>query len=406
MNLKDLMKYGQSYDELTWNYVPQVGLGRRNDDGYNLLAYSFANVDPFSHRVSGLISDNYGGYNLAYRLSMDVNYDKDHFWFRAVYQIIKTHHVGYAQLNNMGEWRRQYYSYIRSQMNEDSLGWGMLQSIHGSRTGFVFVTLEGGGPLDGSEIDVDTVRNIQQLTNDNYNQNLFTRGVHSSCMSKAISCYIDPPNNLQRVGDAPFTGRISIEPSGAMGVLEARVTSSATRKKRNIPTEKFDNPSLLESIKRTTSQNYKPYSGWIPSDTSDFEVNAGDFIMKKMAGEPRPLFGNDLLSRYQDRRIHMTGAVSLLYDGKKYDVPAGLYFVYPHDTNLKDVNMLQYDYWLTDLANRITMMTNSSRSQSLTNRLRDRGETPVVTAIQPRPLSVKENGDSGFIPRPTKRRIN
>lgn len=398
------MKYNNSFDEFTWRFDPQLNYNRRNEDGHKLLAYAFANVDPFSHRLTGLMSGNYGGYTLAYRVSMDIDYDKDHFWFRAVYRLMNGSHMGYNNLRDLEEWRRNFSSYILEQLNKEGLGWGMLQSIHGNRNGCVFVTLEGGGPLDGASIDVNTVSNLQSVTAENYNQNLFARGIHSFCLSKAITCYLDPPNEWD--DGQRLTGRISIEPIGTMGLLEARVTSSNTAD-RDIPLDKFDNPALLESIKRTTSLQYKPYSGWIPSDTSDFEVDAGDFIMKQVAGEPSSLFGNDLLSRYQNRRIHMTGAVSLLYDGKKYNVPAGLYFVYPHDTiDLEDVTMLQYDHWLTNLASNITMLANSSRSQSLTNRLRDQMDTPVVTAIQSRPISVKENGDSGFIPRPTKRRIN
>lgn len=404
MNLKDLRQYGNSFDNLSWRFSPQLQIGnRRNDNSETLLPYTISTVDPFGHKVSIATSGNYGGYYLLYRVSMDVHHDEDHFWFRAVYQLINPKHVGYNNLNSMREWRRKFSSYVEEQLNNDNLGWGMLQSAHGARTGFVFATLEGGGPLDGAEIDVETIENIQSLANENYNQNAFVRGEHASCLSKGITCYLNPPSGED---NDVMTGKISIEPFGTVGLLEARVTSCSNKRKKHVPSKDFDNPALLEAIKRITSQKYKPYSGWIPSNTSDFEVDAGDFIMKQVAGEPSPLFGNDLHSRYRDRRIHMTGAVSLLYEGKKYNVPAGLYFVYPYDTNLEDVTMLQYDYWLTDLMGRITMLANSSRSQALTNRLKDQGDTPVVAAIQSRPISIKENGDSGFIPRPTKRRIN
>jgi len=406
MNQYDLMDYIQMAHRFTWRLGDEVSSYNYNDRALDITAHAVGHLDPFGNKVQRARLSRYGGHHHFYRQSLDIQHDENHFWFRAVYQMIGSLRYGHEQWNSIPELVNAFEDMINETADDNSLGYDVPSSLHGSREGYVYVVLEGGAPIDNAPIGVEEEADYSGLTGNLNRSQLTGYGVtHYRRPTKALTLYVDKDTVIEE--NRSFGGRICVEPHGTFGLLSGRIVTmnDRGRRNRNVPSSSFDNNDLLESVRQLNCIKRQPYDGWIPTDLSDVKVQTEGFSLVKVGDNGKALFGSDLASRLLKRRFHFRGAVSLLYRGKKYPVESGVYFMTLGSTSLSSINMLAYDDLVSNLLPEITMLSNSSRSQAITNRVIDGTETAIKTSIKKRSLSTKDNGDSGFIPRPVKRRI-
>jgi hypothetical protein len=408
MNQYDLMNYIQMAHRFTWRLSDHIyGANQYNEGAMNIIAHAVGHLDPFGSKVQRVRLTQYGGIHHFYRVGLTIEHDDDHFWFRAVYQVIGPIAYGSEEWSSIPELVNAFEDLINETANDYTLGHhGTLPQLHGRREGFVYVVLEGGAPIDNAAIGVTeeadysglaTGLNRRMLTGYNLN--------HYRVPTKALTLYVEKDTVLEE--NLSFGGRICVEPHGTFGLLQGRVITIDNKGTRNcnVPSFSFQNNDLLESIRQLDCIKRQPYDGWIPKDLSNVKVQTQEFAMVKVGDDGKALFGSDLAGRLLKRRFHFRGAVSLLYRGKKYPVESGVYFMTLSSTSLSSINMLDYDDLVSNILPEITMLSNSSRSQAITSRVDDDTGAVIKTSIKKRNLSAKDNGDSGFIPRPVKRRI-
>ena len=406
MNQYDLMNYIQMAHRFTWRLDDNHAANNHNESPIEIVAYAMGQLDPFSTKVQRIRLSRYGGFHHFYRVSLDIQHDDNHFWFRAVYQVMGSVGYGSDQWNSIPELVNSFEDIINELTDDDSLGYYTLANLHGNREGYVYVILEGGAPIDNAAIGVEEEVDYSGLTGPLNRGMLTGYGLtHYRRATKALTLYVEKDTILAE--NLSFGGRICVEPHGTFGLLEGRVITINDKgnRNRNVPSSSFENNDLLMSIRQLDCIKRQPYDGWIPKDLSNVKVQTQEFAMVKVGDDGKALFGSDLASRLLKRRFHFRGAVSLLYRGKKYPVESGVYFMTLSSNSLSSINMLDYDDLVSNILPDITMLSNSSRSQAITSRVDDDTAKVIKTSINKRSLSTKDNGDSGFIPRPVKRRI-
>lgn len=390
----------------TWSIADYATSNNYNERAIDIIAHAVGRLDPFSNKVHRVRLSRYGGHHHFYRVSLNIQHDDDHFWFRAVYQVIGSLGYGHEQWNSIPELVNAFEDMINEAAENNSLGYDTLSALHGRREGYVYIILEGGAPIDNAGIGVEEEADYSSLVGNLNRSQLNGYGItHYRKPTKALTLYVEQDTVIGE--NQSFGGRICVEPHGTFGLLQGRIVTMNDRgpRSRNAPSSSFENNDLLESVRQLNCIKRQPYDGWIPTDLSDVKVQTEGFSLVKVGDNGKALFGSDLASRLLKRRFHFRGAVSLLYRGKKYPVESGVYFMTLSRTSLSSINMLAYDDLVSNLLPEITMLSNSSRSQAITNRVIDGTETAIKTSIKKRSLSTKDNGDSGFIPRPVKRRI-
>lgn len=379
------------------------------------LPVTLSKVDPLSDDLVTMRSGRHSRRCLAVRLSRRVDTHENHFYFRTVYRVIDMPWIGYTQNQNLDGFLSNYRTKVTENMARTNVQWGPLQQLldhgqrYGSATGNIYFVFEGGGPIDGSRINVRLIENTTELRAANYNGNIASTTSDRIGLSYGATCCLTDlvlPMNIDR--PHRFEGAMMIEPFGTKGYVYAEViANSSSSVGHGCPQMDYENErELIEKVLRYRTESYPVYTGWIPNNLTDIVVSNWRFDLAKVGEEPVSLFGNDLADRLINRRLHFRGNVSLLYGGVKSPVSTGEYFMIPKSSLLKNMNMLEYDAEVRSIISEITLLSFSSRSLAITNRVSDQGDSPIVTSIKSRDLSGNTNGDSGFIPRPTKRRIN
>ena len=379
------------------------------------LPLTLSKVDPLSDDLVTMQSGRHSRRCLAVRLSRRVDTHENHFYFRTVYRVIDMPWIGYTQNQTLDGFLSNYRTKVNENMARTNVQWGPLQQLldsgqrYGSASGNIYFVFEGGGPIDGSGINVRLIENTSDLQTANYNGNIAGTTSDRIGLSHGATCCLTDqvlPMNINR--PHRYEGAMMIEPFGTKGYVYAEVVAnSSSSVGRGCPQMDYENErELIEKVLRYRTESYPVYTGWIPNDLTDIVVSNWRFDLAKVGEEPNNLFGNDLADRLINRRLHFKGNVSLLYGGVKYPVSTGEYFLIPKSSLLEKKNMLEYDEEVRSIISEITLLSFSSRSLAITNRVGDQGDSPIVTSIKSRDLSGNTNGDSGFIPRPTKRRIN
>ena len=379
------------------------------------LPVALSKVDPLSDDLVTMQSGRHSRRCLAVRLSRRVDTHENHFYFRTVYRVIDMPWIGYTQDQTLDGFLSNYRTKVNENMARTNVQWGPLQQLldsgrrYGSANGNIYFVFEGGGPIDGSGINVRLIENTSDLQTANYNGNIAGTTSDRIGLSYGATCCLTDqvlPMNINR--PHRYEGTMMIEPFGTKGYVYAEVVAnSSSCVGRGWPQLDYESErELIEKVLRYRTESYPVYTGWIPNDLTDIVVSNSRFDLAKVGEEPNNLFGNDLADRLINRRLHLKGNVSLLYGGVKYPVSTGEYFMIPKSSLLKNLNMLEYDAEVRSIISEITLLSFSSRSLAITNRVGDQGDSPIVTSIKSRDLSGNTNGDSGFIPRPTKRRIN
>ncbi len=379
------------------------------------LPVVLSKVDPLSDDLVTMQSGRYSRRCLAVRLSRRIDTHENHFYFRSVYRVIDMPWIGYSQNQTLDGYLSNYRTKVNQSMANTSIQWGPLQQLlstgsrYRSASGNIYFVFEGGGPLDGSGINVTVVSDTTELQAANYNGNIASTTSDRIGLNYGATCCIAKqalPLDINR--PHRYEGTMMIEPFGTKGYVYAEViANSGSTVGRFCPQFDYENESeLIETVLRYRTESYPVYTGWIPNDLTDIVVSNSRFDLAKVSEEPANLFGSDLADRLINRRLHFRGNVSLLYEGVKYPVSTGQYFMIPKSSLLANMNMRDYDAEVRSLVSQITLLSFSSRSLAITNRVSDQGDSPIVTSINSRDLSGNTNGDSGFIPRPTKRRIN
>lgn len=385
---------------------------------------ALSEIDPLSDDLVTMSAGRHSRRCVAVRISRRIDTHENHFYFRSVYRIIDMPWLGYQMLHSYAAYESQYRTKINENLNRTSIQWGPMQNLGESNNrghGNVFLVIEGGGPIDGSGIGVHEVRNLSQLHSNNYNGNIASTTTDHVRLSYGATCCFHKVVPSAS-GALRFEGAMMTYPYGTDGYVYGEVVSNSSQSPgHGCPSDGYeDESSLIEEVLRYRMASYPVYTGWIPKDLSDIVVRTRAFDLVKVGEKPASLFGSDLSDRLLNRRLHFRGTVSLLYGGVKYPVSTGEYFMIPKISaivpqmleplvpgqDLKDMDMLQYDREVREIISEITLLSFSSRSLAITNRVSDRGDSSIVTSIKPRDLSGNTNGDSGFIPRPTRRKIN
>lgn len=384
------------------------------------LAYLLHRIDPLTDDivvVSGQWDIVPGGRTMLIKQDLNLTLTKSHFVFVAVYRITTSdiritdrniHSSDEAlelAINNHYKERDKILSSLESDNYHSPVR--SLFHINDKKKRSVYVVVRGTGPIDGAHHNGKTLQeSFRAYDNEFPVYTLNGSAIQHLPVAIVPHFYSEVVEHTDRRDCLEIEGEFMTKPFGSKGYIIA--TAMHTEKKYSEFRKEIDDGfSYEKSLSKDNEYNaiYQPYSGWVPSDLSDVLFETDTFSMIKVDKEPVHIFSPDFGSRLLHRLFHFRGAVSLLYDNKKYSVPPGTYFMKPADLDLNKITMFEYDAKIQEIVPRITLLANSSRSQAITSNA-DNSEVTMVTTITPRSLSSVGNGDSGFIPRPTKRRLH
>lgn len=417
MNYEDIeeyVKYGKSFveaqgDEIFWERIDGPSANNHNTNGQNFIAMWMSYIDPLSTMMTILPSSHYGSRRaVATRESLVIESDDTHFWFRSVYRVTRL--PFYSSRNEQTVASVEGFAvaikkFITDNLDEN-LGSDFRQIVGGDWrtqiTGNIYLVMEGGGPLDGLSNNVRVVRNIRPVADQNYSLSSLNHQIHWRCPRKSVKVLMKPAAN--NAYNDLLEGNLLIAPTGARGYVRGYANLVNGESMR--PYASFQDEQEVMDLAKQHTEAYHPYTGWIPDRLEPVGVEANNFGLIKLDQAPMPVFGSAIEDRWHNRILHFTGAVSLLTGGSRLRVTPGAYFVIPSDITLSDIDMIEYDRVIEEeILPTITLSSQSSRSEAITNRIGDLGGGTIKTSITGKVISNSKNGDSGFIPRPNKRKI-
>lgn len=413
MDIEDIKKYQEhgrnlrdaTGDQIYFERNRTITVSNQSKIPVMRPAIWMSKIDPLSSMMVGLPSDGYGHSRLiGYREDFTLNHDDDHFWFRSVYRVV---HVPYARNTDTSSLRSFAEAMKSSVLNAGTgLGHDLIPVIGGDwrnpPDGYMYLVMEGGGPLDGVSNDVTIVRNIRNLENQNFSGHMLNSGEYWRQPKRGTSCMMRKPDSSEY--NELMEGTMLIRPTNTMGYIRGHLQFSENQFEPWALQSWDNNTDLIRRVKQY-DEKYHPYTGWIPEDLTRVAVDTEKFSLVEIDREPKSYFGTDLIERVDDRVLHFKGAVTILVGDKRHNISPGCYFLLPKDNELTSMDMLSYDALVRELLEQVVMSTSSSRSQAITNRIADMDDGVVKTSITTRGLSGKSNGDSGFIARPTLRRL-
>ena len=160
-------------------------------------------------------------------------------------------------------------------------------------------------------------------------------------------------------------------------------------------------PADMEWAKQF-SYNESEYTGWLPSLGEAIIVHDAvtKFRVYRLGDSNRPLRGSDLSSKTLDRRTYFNGNVSFLVDDNRYSLETGEYFFAPPTEVVSQFNVFQYDAWLADLSEVITMTRVQSRVTFMSNFSTD---TELVKSTHTTTKEIRPSKTAGDDPQFTSR---
>ena len=111
------------------------------------------------------------------------------------------------------------------------------------------------------------------------------------------------------------------------------------------------------------------YSGWIPYDAMEDEpiISAHLFRVYRLGDTDRSIRATTVNEKTKDRRTYFNTTAQLKSEDKRYTVHMGEYFFWPSSSFFelwpkdRDWTMFEYDSWLSELSDGITMSKTNSR---------------------------------------------
>ena len=413
MDIEDIKKYQEhgrnlrdaTGDQIYFERNRTIAISNQSKVPVMRPAIWMSKIDPLSSMMVCLPSDGYGHSRLiGYREDLTLNYDDDHFWFRSVYRIV---HVPYARNTDTSCLRSFAESMKSNTLNASpDLGHDLIPILGGDwrnpPSGYMYLVIEGGGPLDGVSNNVTIVRNLINLSTQNFSGHMLNSGEYWRQPKRGTFCMMRKPDSFEY--NEQMEGTMLISPTNTMGYIRGHLQFHRSQPEPWLLQAGDNNADLIERVKQY-HEKYHPYTGWIPEDLTRVAVDTEKFSLVEIDREPKSYFGTDLIERVDDRVLHFKGAVTILVGDKRHHISPGCYFLLPKDNELMSMDMLSYDALIRELLGQVVMSTSSSRSQAITNRITDMDDGVMKTSITTRDLSGKSNGDSGFIARPTLRRL-
>ena len=193
-------------------------------------------------------------------------------------------------------------------------------------------------------------------------------------------------NNLRHGPMSPFMVATRGEMFSLFSVTNG-VIGSMTIKKLTSETDFSLLTDQDMSEARAFTVSHKEYTGWIPPMGVPLISHEGTtkFRVHKTGETDRSLKGITLIDKTIDRRCHFNGEVNFLIHGSRYYLEDGEYFFAPESEVLQSMSVYQYDDWLLDLNEQITMTRVQSRVGFLNN-FSSTSETVRSTNITPKTI--------------------
>jgi hypothetical protein len=358
------------------------------------------------------------GHCTAYQSWMELDYDETHFWYRAVYRLVHDAFdpMNVAPCNGLEKFYEHYINTVYGEFcsGEESNSWrSPSRALFNEDSGKVYLLVSGGGPIDGLSVgDISTMDTMiddamRRISNSDGIPILDRANAHLPVTMVNFFDEVVPVtvcNATRNFAKNKFgiTGESLIKPTGSKGYIEAEAVLSKDRLNKLLTKLEWDVDALRIKVKQYSSR-YNQYLGWIPDDLSNVLFTTDKFSMVRVDKEPRPIFSSEIMDRYLNKRFDFSACVDLLYRGKKYSVDPGVYFM--NIDNIERLSMIEYDKLISEILGDITLLAVSSRSQAIINTSGTIVSDKIKTSITARELSTSTGDDSGFIARPTARKL-
>lgn len=396
-----------------------------------ILSNILSKLDPLSDqevKISGTWDLVPTGTCSLYQIWMEIDYNATHFWYKSIYKLItESFEWGQGRSEEPSASLEQYYEKYCGELygnfcnRPTSDSWRRpSRTLFNQESGDVYLLVSGGGPIDGISVgDISTIdamiddfmeRRVREsaIIYDRLHRDLQVSDAH---LPLAMTNFFDKEvpatlcNAARKFSENKkfsMIGESLIQPTGSQGYIEAEVILSKSNLNKLLKKLEWDDDALISKVMQYTSR-HNPYLGWIPDDLTDVLFTTDKFSMVRVDKEPRPIFSSKMMDRYLDKRFDFSACVSLLYNSKKYSVEPGVYFM--KIDNIEQLSMIDYDIEISKILEDITLLAVSSRSQAIINSSENVVSDKIKTSITARELSKSTGDDSGFIARPTARRL-
>jgi len=146
------------------------------------------------------------------------------------------------------------------------------------------------------------------------------------------------------------------------------------------------------SSARMFSVKEQPYTQWIPEMKDPCLIHATDspFQVYRMGDCDTALKGHTLNDKVKDRRALFNGSTQFLIEGIRYSLEQGVYFFAP--PNLTNLDVFEYDSWLSHLSDSITITKVQTRVGFMAN-FSSSEEAVKSTVIKTKQLSSAKPDD-------------